>query len=476
MNKDKTIHPALPLEVEQELSYRFSGKLLLQQEIPLQHNVFKKLLSYGYFTAIPSIIRKKLIYECQRCHNKKRSLFATMPCLSCQKDSIYCRKCIEMGRVIECEPLHYWSGKALLWPKLINTCVWRGQLTEQQLRAAKRISVAIENTEKEVLIWGVCGSGKTEMLYPGIELALSLGKRVCIATPRADVVRELLPRFRASFSNVRIQGLYGGSRDNDGTTQLTLATTHQLLRYRSAFDVLIIDEIDAFPYHNDPSLPFAANRSKKADSTTIYLTATPRQQQHLRILKNDLPHIFVSVRFHGHPLPVPQLKMIFTLQKELANFSPPQLFINHLQKRKNKERQILIFIPTIELAEELKLKLADLLLQTLLISSRNEVQSVHAEDSSREEKVDLFRKRKIKVLLTTTILERGVTFPSIDVYVLDSGHNVFDEAALVQIAGRAGRSPDDPTGEVVFFHDGKTNAMIRAIKSIKSMNRRGGFS
>src|SRR5690625_8008674 len=86
----------------------------------------------------------------------------------------------------------------------------------------------------------------------------------------------------------------------------------------------------------------------------------------------------------------------------------------------------------------------------------------------------MFRENKTHILLTMTILERGVTFPAIDVAVLDAGHIVFDEAALVQIAGRAGRSHLDPTGEVVFFHDGKTNGMYDAIDSIRSEERRVG--
>lgn len=476
MEKNNDSPTLISPDIEEKLARRFSGKLLLQFEIPLQPHIFNQLLSYGYFSTTPAIIHKKVSSECQRCHNRKRSLFAVMPCISCNKKCVYCRKCIEMGRVKACEPLYYWSGKTISWPNWMHCCEWEGQLTDQQSRAATRITTAIKSSEQELLVWGVCGSGKTEMIYPGIETALSLGKRVCIATPRADVVRELLPRFQSSFPSIEIQALYGGSRDNDGTTQLILATTHQLLRYQSAFDVLIIDEIDAFPYHNDPSLPFAANRAKIANGTTIYLTATPRNEQHLRISRKELPHIFVSARFHGHPLPIPQLKMTFSLAKDLANFTLPTSFIHTLTKRKNKKRQLLIFIPTIELAEQLKENVANRLLNMSIISDENEIHSVHAEDPLREEKVERFRKKEIKVLLTTTILERGVTFPSVDVFVLDAGHDVFDEAALVQIAGRAGRSPNDPTGDVVFFHDGKTNAMIRAIKSIKAMNKRGGFS
>lgn len=465
----------LSLDTEQELSSRFSGKLLLQTEIPLQAHFFKELLGNGYFSSTPSIKRNKLSYECQRCHNQKTSLFGTIPCQSCDKNCVYCRKCIEMGRVIECELLYYWSKPLEKWPKLNDTCIWNGKLTEQQDKAAQRIITGIQNIENELLVWGVCGAGKTEMLYPGIAEALKLGKRVCLATPRADVVRELLPRFKASFSGLEIQGLYGGSEDKDGITQLLLATTHQLLRFKSTFDVLIIDEVDAFPYHNDSSLPFAAQRAKQHNSTTIYLTATPRKQQKQQILTNELPHVFVPVRFHGHPLPIPQLKMTFTLQKDLANFIPPQSFINDLKQREMKERQILLFVPTIELALKLKMNLTNYLIDALIILNSNELESVHAEDPTREEKVEHFRNKNIKFLITTTILERGVTFPSIDVFVLDAGHHVFDEAALVQIAGRAGRSPDDPTGKVVFYHDGKTKAMVQAIKSIKSMNKRGGF-
>src|SRR5699024_7856228 len=129
---------------------------------------------------------------------------------------------------------------------------------------------------KDILVWSVTGSGKTEMVFPGITKALQLGKRVCIATPRADVVRELLPRCQAAFKDVPIHALYGGSKDKYGTAQFMIATTHQLIRYKRAFDVIIIDEVDAFPYHADRSLPFVTKRARRKNGTTIYLTATPR--------------------------------------------------------------------------------------------------------------------------------------------------------------------------------------------------------
>ncbi len=83
------------------------------------------------------------------------------------------------------------------------------------------------------------------------------------------------------------------------------------------------------------------------------------------------------------------------------------------------------------------------------------------------------RAKEIPLLLTTTILERGVTFPNIDVAVVGAEDDIFTESALVQIAGRAGRSKDYPGGVVTFFHYGKTNAMVKARKQILSMNHEG---
>ncbi|MCG3420580.1 DEAD/DEAH box helicase family protein [Oceanobacillus sp. GSFE11] len=459
-----------------DLAKNVTGKLLLRQEIPLSAFHFTQAVEQKFIRAVPSFTKKHFTLQCNRCGNNEKRLMAQYPCSICNKTHSYCRKCIAMGRVSECTMLYEWSGPVPEWKIHADPCTWKGTLTEAQQKAADRIASAVVNKEKELLSWAVCGAGKTEMLFPAITIALKQGKRICLATPRADVVRELQPRIQQAFSDVTVQALYGGSKDKKGTAQLILATTHQLLRFKQAFDVMIIDEIDAFPFHAEPSLSFAAERAIKLDSTTIYLTATPRKQQLKRIRNNLLPHIFVPRRFHSYPLPVPQMKQVSQLKSQLKKKELPPSFLKWLLIRKHPQRQILVFVPTVSLADHLSVPLTDLLISYDIITSKQQASTVHASDGDREEKVQSFRDRDLFMLLTTTILERGVTFPSVDVIILDAGHHVFDQAAIVQIAGRAGRSTDDPFGDVLLFHDGKTEAMVEAVESIRKMNKRGGFA
>ncbi|MFB1049919.1 DEAD/DEAH box helicase [Paraliobacillus sp. JSM ZJ581] len=444
-------------------SHYLAGKLLLREEISLDDSQLDVLQQAGLIQTIPSITTNP--NHCRRCGNTAPSLFGKLPCSRCHTTHLYCRNCIEMGRVLQCAKLFYWSGPKPTYRIPAKICAWKGELTAAQQHAARQICQTIKQGNTELLCWAVCGAGKTEMLFPAITKAISTEKRICLATPRADVVRELLPRFQQAFPNITITGLYGGVEKKDIPSQLTIATTHQLIRFARAFDVVIIDEIDAFPYHADPKLPFVTKRAAAKNATYIYLTATPRKELKRRSDNNTLPTVFVPIRFHGYPLPEPQFILSLTLKTALKNDKLPNAFWNWYRKRINTERQLLIFIPTVKQLE----CICQTLRKQLAMES---IESVHADDSKREHKIEQFRNKQFSILLSTTILERGVTFPSVDVIVLDAGHDVFDQAALVQMAGRAGRSVTDPTGDVIFLHDGKTNAMIEARRMIEQMNQK----
>ena len=166
-----------------------------------------------------------------------------------------------MGRVSSCTQLIIWTG-----PKSIkinkHALKWSGQYTELQQQAANETLASVK-AKRSHLIHAVCGAGKTELLFPTVYDALKRGLRVCIATPRTDVVLELYPRFQQAFPETIIHALYGGALYQNGYAQFVIATTHQLYRFDKAFDVMIVDEADAFPYTFDETLQRAVGKAKR---------------------------------------------------------------------------------------------------------------------------------------------------------------------------------------------------------------------
>ena len=98
------------------------------------------------------------------------------------------------------------------------------------------------------LIWAITGASKTEMMFKGLADRLQAGERIAWASPRVDVCLEIYPRLNKAFQNCKIALLYGHAKETYCYRQLTVCTTHQLLRFYHAFDNLIIDEVDAFPF------------------------------------------------------------------------------------------------------------------------------------------------------------------------------------------------------------------------------------
>ena len=99
------------------------------------------------------------------------------------------------------------------------------------------------------------------------------------------------------------------------------------------------------------------------------------------------------------------------------------------------------------------------------------IKGVHAADEARIDKVQEFRDKKIDILITTTILERGVTFKHVWVIIVAADDAIYTRASLIQIAGRVGRSSDDQDGLVLFCYHKYTLPIRQAISEIKRMNR-----
>ncbi|WP_052416768.1 helicase-related protein [Paenibacillus sp. FSL R5-0912] len=386
----------------------------------------------------------------------------------------YCEACLALGRSRACAlllrsaPLPAVRCTAGVSPT-VAARRW-GLSAAQAAAAAAALGFLAEPRERSAvqgperfLLWAVTGAGKTEITFPLLEAALAAGGRALIATPRRDVVLELAPRLAKAFPGDTPAVLYGGSEDRWRASRITLATTHQLLRFNQAFDLVIIDELDAFPYHNDPMLAYAAGQVCKPSGSFIFLSATPPMELQRLARSGRLPHARVPVRFHGHPLPVPVHLHMPPLHRCLKQGRLPGSLIRALQRSLNRKAQIFLFVSRIA-------HIAGLLQLLRRVFPGVPIEGTSSKDPDRAEKVLEFRNCTISLLVTTTILERGVTVPRSDVFILDADSSLFDEAALVQMAGRAGRSKDDPDGHVVFASAEWSKSQRRAISQIRSMN------
>ena len=374
----------------------------------------------------------------------------------------YCRSCLILGRVRSDEELYYFPQEE--FPKA-NVLKWQGKLTEFQAKVSQGLVEAVTK-RKDSLVHAVTGAGKTEMIYQVVAQVINQGGAVCLASPRIDVCLELYRRLKVDFT-CDISLLHGES-EAYSRSPLVIATTHQLLKFYQAFDLLIVDEVDAFPYVDNPMLYHAVHQAVKVEGTKIFLTATSTDELDKKVAKGELTRLSLPRRFHGNPLIVPQKIWLADFQKYLGQKKLVPKLRQFIQKQRKTGFPLFIFASEIRKGQEL----AEILQSTF---PNEKVGFVASTTENRLEIVEKFRQKEITILVTTTILERGVTFPCVDVFVVEANHRLFSRSALVQIAGRVGRSMDRPTGELIFFHDGTTMAIEKAIKEIREMNQEAGL-
>lgn len=378
--------------------------------------------------------------RCLRCGNEDPSYFYL------DETTWYCRKCIAFGRVDvgkEVEVKTYQKRKVNCSYSL------KYPLTSLQKEAVSKI-LSFLKQKKDVLVYAACGAGKTELTMDAIQYYLRQGKKVGFAISRRQVVLEIKERMQQAFSSLRVVAVCEGFTDiTDG--DLIVCTMHQLYRYPYCFDLLIMDEVDAFPYRDNEMLEAIAMQACIGEK--LMLTATPDEKMLKKVEEGTLGLVELFQRPHGYPLIVPQVKCLpFALQI--------CFLIHFLQKQKKRGIQTLVFVPTIALANKLYLGLR-LLFKCAVFTSKTE---------DKEKIIEEFHKKKYSFLLSTTILERGITMKGIYIIILQADHAVFTQASLIQMVGRVGRNIEMPTGEGWFLCAKKTKDIEQCVLAIQKMN------
>jgi len=428
----------------------FYGREFLESEFNLMKNQLNSKLI--------DVVKGVENGVCNRCLNEEKNY---LPTFSFNEKTItYCRKCLDFGFTSSETSLYRLSESPKI-AKEVGELNINFKLSFLQERASS-FTKKILATNDIGMIWAVCGAGKTEMMFESIRDALKSGKRVCWAIPRSDVVIDLAPRIKDAFLNAKVVTLHGNSTEKNDYGDIVVTTVHQMIRFYQAFDFLIIDEVDAFPYTFDEMLVRIAKRACKPVSATIYLSATPSRFDQNRIKKGTLKSCIIPARFHLYPLDVPKFVWCANFYDNVSKGKIPSPARRWITSKIKEERRALLFVPTIK---------CGLKFQAVLKNKMNlDVDFVYSSDADRLSKVANFKSGGPQFLITTMILERGVTIANIDVGIFACEHDIYEESALVQISGRVGRNPKWPTGEIIFFHHGITKAMLDAKEQIVGMN------
>lgn len=377
--------------------------------------------------------------KCPRCLNEDERYFYH------GTKGWYCRKCIGFGRALieeEREPVQLVD---------IQQKAEEYVLTYPLTPLQKEISDACQKSivDKDVLLKCVCGAGKTEMVVASIAMYLKAHLKVCFAIARRQVVLEVADRLQKYFGYAKVIPVCQGyTTVTDG--DLIVCTTHQLYRYYEAFDLLILDEPDAFPYRGNAVLHGIAKTSCRGHM--ICLTATPDNELLKQVKDETMVCYTLNQRPHGKPIPVPKVvispKLILLV-----------VLLRWLEQHSHHPR--MVFVPTIALANRLY----------RFLSCLYECQVCTSKTENRDEEIALFRKKEHSVIVATTVLERGVTIPHADICIYEANHNIFDAAGLIQMAGRAGRSFEDPYGDVLFLCSEKSELCQNCVNTLNEANQ-----
>ena len=377
--------------------------------------------------------------KCERCGNSDLNYFYK------GYKGLYCRKCVSFKRILLEDKMSSFEYEV---NDDSSSFSFDYSLTPLQDEISNKCLDLVKDN-KDVLLKAVCGAGKTEIVVKSISYFLKRKKKVCYAISRKEVVVDLYKRFKGIFKDANVVALYGGHHE-ELTGDLIICTTHQLFRFYKTFDLLILDEVDAFPLAGNSALVNISLNS--STGPIIFSTATVNNFLN-NILKNrNYEKLELYVRPTYKPLIVPELIISFKLYL--------YLYLYYLLKRMNT--QCIIFVSNKKLCRNLYCVYKLFFKCTYVYSDLKE----------RDKNIKDFRDKKYQFIFSTTVLERGVTIKDVNVIILCIDQNVFNEGSLVQMLGRVGRNFNNPYGESYILSSRKNDEIDKAINNLKEANKK----
>ena len=253
-------------------------------------------------------------------------------------------------------------------PLLGRDCekTYKLNLTEEQENAYKSVEEAIDKKEyKQFLLYGVTGSGKTEVYLQLIEKVLNIGKNAIVLVPEISLTPQMLDRFISRFGKEEIAILHSklsiGER-HDEWERIREKKARIVIGARSAIfapieniGIIIIDEEHDSSYKSETNPRYNAKEiakvlAKENQAPLVLGSATPDMTTFYHATDEDefgntkIKLLTLTKRANQSSLPKVE---IIDLKQELANGNRSMLSMelySSIEENLKQKRQTILFL------------------------------------------------------------------------------------------------------------------------------------
>ncbi len=253
-------------------------------------------------------------------------------------------------------------------PLLGRECekTYKLNLTEEQEKAYKNIEEVIDNKQyQQFLLYGVTGSGKTEVYLQLIEKVLNIGKNAIVLVPEISLTPQMLDRFISRFGKEEIAILHSklsiGER-HDEWERIREKKARIVIGARSAIfapieniGIIIIDEEHDSSYKSETNPRYNAKEiakvlAKENQAPLVLGSATPDMTTFYHATDEDefgntkIKLLTLTKRANQSSLPKVE---IIDLKQELANGNRSMLSMelyNCIEENLKQKRQTILFL------------------------------------------------------------------------------------------------------------------------------------
>ena len=238
---------------------------------------------------------------------------------------------------------------------LINEEKIKFNLNEEQQKVYKEIFKFI-NTNETFLLYGVTGSGKTNVYMKVIEDVIKNNKTAILLVPEISLTPQIIKRFTSYFSNIAVlhSGLSDGEKYdewrkiNEGKVNIVIGARSAIFAPLKNIGVIIIDEEHSQTYkqENNPrynAIDIAKERCKYHNCPLILGSATPSLESFARAKKNVYKLLELKNRYNNNTMPkVDIIDMNKEFKKASGYFS--NTLIDQIKETLERKEQVILFL------------------------------------------------------------------------------------------------------------------------------------